>query len=129
MEKHVSLETGKRLGKAGWEEGTYWIITNKANMENPGEWYICSADSWRWLIEKQNKEGYETCKFNFYWLPDIPELLEELPDNVKIHRSGSQWIVSYSWKDDKGRTATTGGCREQLIEILAELWIKLHSKS
>lgn len=104
----VSLETAKRLRKAGWNKPTYFI------------WYF------------ENKE-YTLKYYPFFivdtmqvtddlYAPTLQEILEELPHRVNLYIAKDHYCIATTVKEypiikDKNP-----------VEAAAELWMKINSK-
>lgn len=131
MEKHVSLETAKKLKDHCWVEVCTWSYT----QNNDGEFDLqpnlyCNEE-----IAHQWDKGRD-----IYPAPDIPELLDNLPKDLKKFNGEERYTdiggelnimleegiptmpvccVFYNW--DKFPKVSN----DELVEALAEIWVKL----
>jgi len=111
MEKHVSLETAKRLDEAGWAKETqqhYGLDDDEKPELGFALW-----------------TGFPDDDEEYYYAPDIAELLEELPGGTFIHRYDE--TPKYFVSKQGAYVGEFEG--DNLIELLAKLWIKLQEKS
>jgi hypothetical protein len=120
MQKQVSLKTAKRLAEAG--------ILLKTEKE-----YAFGENKWMLVPSVANEEDFIVIP-----APDIPELLAELPPNIKYEKDVyyltigmlevDDFVVEYINADNHIIPRHNKG--QELVEALADclLWVRQRSK-
>jgi len=118
LESHVvSLEIAKQLKEEGWKKETefWWVITLISN------WHISMG--------KPDEGWCILNKGNYFAAPLATEILEELPNDLRIERYEAVGEVGYEvticYKDKETRH---GFCGLNLTNALGKMWGALNEK-
>jgi len=124
IEKQVcSLELSKQLKECGYKQEGLWLWVENSKDGTIRLWFQEAAEiefnsyknasfsKWK----KQNTTMFDTCRV--YSAPTATELLDRLPEYIRVKKYGSSFVVKWDRKDSNVPAIGEDKCANALAEM------------
>jgi len=119
----VSLELSKQLKECGYKQEGLWLWVENSKDGTIRLWFQEAAEiefnsyknasfsKWK----KQNTTMFDTCRV--YSAPTATELLDRLPEYIRVKKYGSSFVVKWDRKDSNVPAIGEDKCANALAEM------------
>jgi len=125
--KVTSLELAKRMKELGWDYAAerYWYVHKEIDKPDYKDCVLIGDYRARHVYQ----EDYWLC----FHAPDAIELMEKLPDNIRLYKENKVYYCHYSWVNERERKLDKNFARTEanytMTESLGKMWCYLKERN